>query len=170
MNIPNPPAVNASLRPRGRYTRVVVCGLLSLVALLCVAAPARAEDWPAWRHDQNRSATSSEKLALPLQQAWVYKSRQLRAAPNPAPQHYPAICKFTLPISAAGDSLFFTSGVDGRIVCLNAENGAVRWEYLAGSGVNRVPTVHNGKVYAGSNDGNVYCLNEIGRASCRERV
>jgi len=124
-----------------------------------VAVAARAEDWPAWRHDQNRSAVSSEKLTLPLQQAWVYKSRQLRAAPNPAPQHYPAVCQYTLPISAAGDSLYFTSGIDGRIVCLNAENGAVRWEYLAGGGVNRVPTIHNGKVYAGSNDGNVYCLN-----------
>jgi len=155
--IPSAPA--PAKQARVRHAGYFVGGLLSLLTLLWVAAPALAEDWPAWRHDHNRSGVSSEKLTFPLEEAWVFKSRQSAVAPNPAPHHYPAISQYTMPITAAGDSVFFTSAIDGRIGCLDAATGAMRWEYMAGCAVHRAPTIWNGKVYAGSSDGYVYCLN-----------
>ncbi len=104
---------------------------------------------------------TSERVAPPLEQVWAFRSRQSRVAPNPGPPNqvkYPWVAQYTLPISAAGDALFFTSAADGRIVCLDAASGKMRWEFLAGCGVNRVPTFWKGRVYAGSHDGNVYCL------------
>ena len=115
-----------------------------------------------WRHDRARSAVSSEQVKPPLDQVWAFRSRQSLAAPKPGPPSqakYPWVAHYTLPITAAGDSLFFTSAAAGRIVCLDAASGKMRWEFLAGCGVNRAPTIWKGRVYAGSHDGNVYCLN-----------
>ncbi len=38
--------------------------------------PAAAEDWPMFRHDREFTASTSEQLALPLEQTWVFRSRQ----------------------------------------------------------------------------------------------
>ena len=78
-----------------------------LLSLLVLAAPVFAEDWPAWRHDHQRSAVSSEKLKLPLEQVWAFRSRQSRSAPkpgNPTQAKYPWVTWYTLPISAADDA------------------------------------------------------------------
>ena len=133
-----------------------------LSSLWVSAIPLFAEDWPTWRHDRQRSAVSSEELALPLGQSWVFRTRQSREAPepgNPTLAKYPWVTWYSLPISSAGDSLFFTSSAEGRIGCLDVTSGKLRWEFFAGCGVNRVATFWKGKLYAGSRDGNVYCLN-----------
>ena len=131
--------------------------------LLAPVAGGNAEDWPTWRHDRLRTGVTSERLDPPLQQVWAFRSRQSRVAPKPthSPHQakYPWITWYTLPISAAGDSLFFTSAYDGRTVCLDAARGKIRWEFLAGAAVNRTPMIWKGKVYVGSDDGCVYCLN-----------
>jgi len=137
--------------------RVAILGLL-LAALINTT---HAEDWPTWRHDHLRTGATGERVDPPLTQVWAFRSRQSRVAPkpgNPTQAKYPWVAWYTLPISAAGDALFFTSAADGRIVCLDAASGKMRWEFHAGCGVNRVPTIWKGKVYAGSHDGNVYCL------------
>jgi outer membrane protein assembly factor BamB len=130
--------------------------------LLALVASGNAEDWPTWRHDRLRTGITSERLDPPLEQVWAFRSRQSRVAPKPthSPQQakYPWITWYTLPISAAGDSLFFTSAYDGRTVCLEAATGKKRWEFLAGAAVNRTPMIWKGKVYVGSDDGCVYCL------------
>jgi len=129
--------------------------------LLCAASVAQAEDWPTWRHDPLRSGVTSERVDPPLEQVWAFRSRQSRVAPKPpgpGGEKYPWMTWYTLPISAAGDRVFFNSGADGRTVCLDAATGKVRWEFYAGAAVTRVPTFWKGKVYVGSDDGYVYCL------------
>ncbi|MFP6613278.1 MAG: PQQ-binding-like beta-propeller repeat protein, partial [Pirellulales bacterium] len=82
----------------------------------------------------------------------------------PKPDHsptrirYPWVTWYTLPISAAGDSLFFNSAIAGRTVCLDAASGEKRWEFTAGAAINRTPTFWQGKIYVGSDDGHAYCL------------
>ena len=51
---------------------------LALLAVLFVARPAFAEDWPQWRNDALRSAASSEKLPANLSLEWTreFQSRK----------------------------------------------------------------------------------------------
>ncbi|MCH8922647.1 MAG: PQQ-binding-like beta-propeller repeat protein, partial [Planctomycetes bacterium] len=124
--------------------------------------PAVAADWTSFRHDREMTAATRDKVAPPLDLIWVFRSRQSQ---HPVELRGPQTTEFTpqrsryeLPISAAGDALFFTSAADGRIVCLEAATAKKRWEFIAGGSVNRVPTYYEGKIYAGSDDGHVYCL------------
>jgi len=137
-------------------------GVAILLTWLLAIGPATAEDWPMFRHDREFMAATSEKLSPPLDRIWVFRARQSRYAPllkgNPLKEFTPEQNRHALCITAAGDSLFFTSAADGRVVCLDAATAKMRWEFIAGSSVNRPPTYFDGKVYAGSDDGHVYCL------------
>ena len=66
----------------------------------------RAEDWPMYRYDRMRGSVSPEKLKLPLQQAWKFRSRLAEKGQ-------------ALAIVAGGNGVFFT-GSDGRLGCLDA--------------------------------------------------
>ena len=48
---------------------------------------------------------------------------------------------------------------DGRLYCLNAENGSKIWDFQTGERIRSTPLVHNGLVNFGSWDGNLYALN-----------
>ncbi|MDP6547238.1 MAG: hypothetical protein QGH60_24970, partial [Phycisphaerae bacterium] len=93
---------------------------------------ARAEDWPTFRHDRLRTAATKEKLKLPLEQVWVFRSRQSKYAPKfKGDLHIettPEFNRYALAITAADGSLFFTSAADGRVVCLDAKTAKIRWQ------------------------------------------
>jgi len=130
-----------------------------------------AEDWPMWRRDPTRTAVTSEKLELPLKRAWHFRSRLSHVAPKNLPvrverlrrfggswrERLPEHSRHSLAIIAVGDSLYFT-GHDGRAVCLDAETGQIRWEFLTGGAITCAPCFYDDKIYFGSDDGYVYCL------------
>ena len=145
-----------------------------LAALLALAA-ARAEDWTTYLHDNQRSGITSETLALPLQVAWVHTPRH---APRPA---WPAPAKVdywhkladlaarvtydrAFHVAAVGDAVYFGSSAEDKVVCLDAAKGQVRWVFFTGGPVRLAPTVADGNVYVGSDDGQVYCLAASGGA------
>jgi len=153
-----------------RFLHVRVC----LVAILAVhvCAQLRAEDWPTYRYDRSLSGVTGEKLQLPLENVWQFRARHATLAPKDTPfrlgwegifgesKPLPELMIATLPISAAGDSVFFTS-TDGRAVCLDAATGKTRWEFVGTASMNCTPTVFEGKVYLGNDDGYVYCLDAV---------
>jgi outer membrane protein assembly factor BamB len=131
----------------------------------------RAEDWPTYRRDRSRSAVTSERLKLPLEKVWYFRSRLARVAPKYLPlrpeatkkfgssrqEVLPEYARYSLPIIAVGDSVYFTSH-DGRTVCLDAKTGQKRWEFLAGAAITCAPNYADGKIYVGSDDAYLYCL------------
>jgi outer membrane protein assembly factor BamB len=149
---------------------VGVIGLFMLIVQVSFV-PLRAEDWPSYRRDRTRSAVTSEKLDTPLANVWYYRSRLARLAPKylpiraketkafgasarePLPEHI----RYALPIIAAGGSVFFTSS-DGRVVCLDARTGTMRWEFVTGGAISCAANYSSGKIYVGSDDAHVYCL------------
>ena len=142
---------------------------LILAAAVCVAVCGAAEDWPTYLHDNARSGITGESLELPLNETWEYKSRQ---APQPA---WPSSAKddwwhdlhdlrpvvtydWAFHTVSAGDCVFFGSSADDKVYCLDAATGDTRWSFFTGAPVRLAPSIANGKVYFGSDDGWVYCL------------
>ena len=46
-----------------------------ILASVLVSAFSMAEDWPTYRHDRLRTAVTTEKLALPLKNVWMFRAR-----------------------------------------------------------------------------------------------
>ncbi|MAF11292.1 hypothetical protein CMK11_12645 [Candidatus Poribacteria bacterium] len=134
-----------------------------------VVGGAAADDWPTYARDYARGAATTESLELPLTEAWVYH------APTPPTQAWPGPAKWdgwsktfglkdrmmfdkALDVAVVGESVFFGSSVDDKVYCLDAATGDERWSVFTEGPVRLAPSVHDGKVYIGSDDGYVYCL------------
>ncbi len=138
-----------------------------LVLAAAALAAASADDWPTYRHDMARSGISPEKLATPLAESWVYRSRQAPAPAWEPPRDVPVEGFLELPrvrfddafhTVVAGGALYFGSSADNKVYCLDAASGRVRWTFFTGGPVRLAPTVCDDRVYVGSDDGQVYCL------------
>ncbi|MFO7906754.1 MAG: PQQ-binding-like beta-propeller repeat protein [Pirellulaceae bacterium] len=151
--------------PHGRY-------LLTFVFLVMAAAggTATASGWPTYRHDVGRSGITSENVSMPMAERWVYRPchppKPAWGDPNPRPvggwhglterRRFHFDDAFHVVVS--DNAVYFGSSADGRVVSLDAETGNPRWRALTGGPVRLAPTIWNGNVYFGSDDGQVYCL------------
>ena len=150
----------------------VECYATILCFVLCfmVCGAICAEDWPTYRHDNQRSGISAERLAPPLESSWTYTPKQ---GPKPAWQGSPAKQDFwqeypnlaprvifdkAFHVVAIGDAVYFGSSSDDQVYCLDAATGKERWTYFTDAPVRLPPTVFGNRLYAGSDDGYLYCL------------
>ncbi|MBN2377761.1 MAG: PQQ-binding-like beta-propeller repeat protein [Sedimentisphaerales bacterium] len=128
---------------------------------------ARAEDWPMRLHDIRRGGISDEQLKNPLAEEWNHQEMP----PTPAWSESPAIDGQTqrdlMPrqnfdmcydTAIAGNRIFFGSSNTGAVTCLDLKTGKTSWVFVTDGPVRLAPQVHNKKVYFGSDDGYVYCL------------
>ena len=143
------------------------CPLNLALGLLAAIACAVADDWPTYRHDNARSGVTAEKLGLPLAETWVFKSRHAPAPAWEAPRGVPVEGFLELPRArfddafhtvSVGDAVYFGSSADNKVYCLDAASGRARWTFFTGGPVRLAPTVADGRVYVGSDDGFVCCL------------
>ncbi|NQT03390.1 MAG: PQQ-binding-like beta-propeller repeat protein [Planctomycetes bacterium] len=129
----------------------------------------KAEDWPTFMHDNQRSGVTSEQLQPPLSESWVFKAEHQPqpAWPLPAKQdfwhrHYNLRATVTYDrafhVVGAGDKVFFGSSADDKVYALDARTGRERWTFFTEAPVRLAPSVSGNKVYVGSDDGYVYCL------------
>lgn len=144
----------------------VVAGICLLAAL---GGPAHGQDWPAYMHDNSRSGVTEASIDLPLEPAWTFKTLY---PPSPA---WPSTARqdfyhehfdlrptdtydWACHVVVEGNTLCFGSSSGDRIYALDAGTGNVRWTFVTGGPVRFSPVLANGRVYAGSDDGCVYCL------------
>ncbi len=128
-----------------------------------------ALDWPTYRHDAQRTRITSEQLNLPLSKVWVFKSKlePERAWPAPFRENPYSGTKVEPLLTfdhafqpiACGNSVYFGSSCDHQIYCLDIGSGQVKWTFYSEGPIRTCPTFHEGKLYFGSDDGNIYCLN-----------
>ena len=164
------------------YRKQLLCNSLSVLCqsvsfvLLCglvcaICAPAYAEDWPTYRHDNRRSAVTAEALSLDaLEEQWVYEAPYPPQPAWPGPAKWDSYARIiglsamrnydpVFHIVAVGDAAYFGSSVEDAVVCVDARTGAVRWSYTVDGPVRIAPTCSDGKLYFGADDGWAYCLN-----------
>lgn len=165
-------------RAKGAWHRVWLLGGCLLV--LALVTTLRASDWPTYQADYARSGVSPDRISAPLSEAWVFRPTH---PPQPAwngEAKRDAYSKINdlrprqifdkaFHVVIAGDALFFGSSADDQVRCLEAATGKPRWTFFTEGPVRFAPTIRDGQVYVGSDDGCVYCLN-AGDGSLRWRT
>ncbi len=143
--------------------------LITLVTVVCCPTLSRAEghDWPMWRYDAGRTAVTPHALAETLHLQWT---RQL---PAPAPAFRNERLRFDAGYEPVvmGKQLFVGSARTDSVTAYDTDTGEERWRFYADGPVRCAPVAANGRVYFGSDDGCVYCLDaEQGRVIWRVRA
>ncbi len=153
--------VQLSFNIRFRFTRERML-LLVLIGLSIsfFSKEIFAADWPTYRNDISLSAISGEPLESELYLQWIYH-------PNHPPKPAWPMPSEELPrmhvdnayhaVLARGKA-FFGSCVTNKVYALDAESGEICWTYCTHGPVRFAPTVYEGRVYFGSDDGFAYCL------------
>jgi hypothetical protein len=103
-----------------------------------LAAP---EDWPTYRHDAARHASTPASVSAKVAPAWRVK---LGAG-------------LTQPV-AAGDRVYVAARDAHTLHALDAETGKQAWSFVAGGRIDSPPTLYGGLLLFGSADGYVYCV------------
>jgi hypothetical protein len=150
----------------------VLVSICLMLSMLCHNTA--AVDWPMRLYDKHRSGITSEQLTVAtLTECWRYTTER---APDPAWDQSPAKFRngtnstplklrenfdYCFDIVAAGDFIYFGSSVSGAVTCLNANTGNKVWTFFTDGPVRLAPTIANGNVYVGSDDGYAYCLDAI---------
>ncbi len=144
---------------------------LLFIAMMIIITVSAHGDWKTYRGDNQRSGVSSEALSLPLSEVWTYQSQDV---PNPAWPEMPAKTDYwnfghalsptntydrVFHVAIADGHIYFGSTVDDTVYCLDAETAKTRWTFVTEGPIRLSPSVVNGKVYVGSDDGCIYCLN-----------
>jgi len=105
------------------------------------APAAKADDWPMYRRDPQRSGFIPATLPTSLKTQW---SVELGG-------------KLTPPV-AAGGRVFVSSVNKQTLYALDADSGKLLWTHIAGGRIDSSPTLYGGAVLFGCTDGWVYCL------------
>jgi outer membrane protein assembly factor BamB len=153
--------------------------LLSLRSLM--AGAQEGADWPTHLQNSQRNGAAAAALPEKLSETWVHRAAFLPqpAWPPPALQNYYggvfgvepwATHEEALQTTITGDSLYYGSPRNHAVYCVDIATGKPRWTFYTEGPVRYAPTLANGKVYLGSDDGSIYCLDPQGKLLWKSRV
>ncbi len=105
-----------------------------------------SDEWPMFRHDLQRTGTSTSNVPDASEVKWFYNaSTEIDSSP--------AVVNGRVTVGVS----------DGTILALNATTGERLWLNDTGAGSNSIwgsPAVDSGRVYIGTRNNNLYCLDE----------
>jgi hypothetical protein len=111
-------------------------------------------DWPMWRADAGRTASSGQAMPEPLLPLW---QRQL-------PPVRPAFREERLQFDrgyepvVAGKTLLVASSREDAVIALDTETGEEKWRALAAGPVRFAPVIAGDRVLFGADDGVMRCV------------
>lgn len=135
-------------------TRVAIHVVFLIVVQF--AGAVSGADWPQYRSDAARTAYTAEKLPGQLKVDWVYRPAHppLASWPNEPRVLYDRVNH----VVVADGTLFFGSSADCGVHAIDAATGEAKWNFFTGAPVRCAPAVWNDRLFAGSDDGHLYCL------------
>ncbi len=141
-----------------RQRNMTRCLTFGLSLVLCHAG--LAVDWNTYRGDISRSGATLDTVAPDPILQWSYVPTHAPKPAWPMPgEEMPRMHVDNAYQTAIVDGcVYFGSSVTNQVISVDAKTGGVRWSFSAQGPVRFAPTVSDGRVYFGSDDGNVYCL------------
>ncbi|TKG91506.1 hypothetical protein EYV94_20995 [Puteibacter caeruleilacunae] len=139
--------------------KMILRGAVGLLLFSCFnIASVHAEDWPTWRYDGGRTASSPEKLSDNLHLLWTrqYTPREM-VWDDPLNQDLMQYDKMFEPI-VADEMLFVGFNDQDKVVAFECNSGKEAWSYYADGPVRLPLSYSNGNIYFTSDDGYLYCL------------
>jgi len=131
-----------------------------ILLILLICSVGFAGDWATYRSDIARSGITTENIGPELFLQWKYipAHKPKPAWPMPSEELPRMHNDNAYHVVIADGSAFFGSCTTNKIHSINVSNGEIRWTFFAEGPVRFAPTVCDSKVYFGSDDGYVYCL------------
>jgi len=116
-------------------------------------------DWPMWRYDSKRSASTPEQLPQQLYLLWQVKySPRTPVWEDPLNQNLMKFDRLFEPI-VADNKLFIGFNDQDKVVALDLNTGNEIWHFYADGPVRLPLAINKGKIYFTGDDGFIYCLN-----------
>ncbi|HGJ64093.1 TPA: hypothetical protein ENS27_01745 [bacterium] len=143
---------------RAFFSASVIIFLLSFQCLAQQNTQSQNYDWPMWRYDANRSASSPQELPDKLYLQWIREYPQLKQAwEDPLNQDLMQFDKVYEPV-VFGKTLFVGSSTNDRLNAIDTETGKEKWVFYADGPIRFSPIAHKDRIYFVSDDGYLYCL------------
>jgi outer membrane protein assembly factor BamB len=99
------------------------------------------KEWPTYRHDMTRSGSTPARLPDKLQTQWkTHIGGDLST------------------MVMANNTIYVAGKNTHTLYALESSNGNRKWSFTTGGRIDSPPTVYKGRVFFGSADGWVYCL------------
>ncbi len=135
-----------------KYTSAIV------LFLLIISKIAFSHDWPMWRYDYNRSASTPEQLAEQLYLQWqVQYSPRNPVWDDPLNRNLMHYDRLFEPV-VAGNKLFIGFNDQDKVVALDLDSGEELWHFYADGPVRLPLAINKDKIYFTGDDGFIYCL------------
>lgn len=124
------------------------------ITILLLACSLQAADWPMWRSDSGRTASTAMELPEDLKVLWM------RDLPPLTPCYRDVRLQFDRSYEpvVAGKKLVVGSSRDDCVMAFHTETGAEVWRVHADGPVRFAPVIADGRVIFGSDDGVVRCV------------
>jgi outer membrane protein assembly factor BamB len=129
--------------------------LLTLQNLILFAGT----DWPMWRYDANRSASSTCQLADQLHLQWQARfSPRVPVWDDPLNRNLMQFDRLLEPV-VADNKIFIGFNDQDKVVAMDIDSGEELWHFYADGPVRLPLAIYNGRIYFTGDDGYCYCLN-----------
>ena len=133
---------------------------LTFLLLFIVCRVGQASDWATYRSNITRSAITSETVGPKLFLQWKYVPTHppKPAWPMPAGELPRMHNDSAYHAVIADGNVYFGSCVTNKVYSIDAAKGKIRWTFFTQGPVRFAPVVYDSRVYVGSDDGYMYCL------------
>ena len=117
---------------------------------------AKPGDWPTYRGDVEHRGGVHAPVIAKARLLWERPGPQKLVVTNSTEYLFDWLDRPTPPITAGG--LAFYGATDGSLCAIKIADGTVAWTYATGGAILTAPAIADSRLYAGSADGWVYCL------------